>query len=260
MNRIAQLHAQIKTAAPNASKSYAQFNALMNDFKVELSKVQLSGSLDAQSAVAAREVLELATLASAEARDFDALARNIAQLKDYYYDLGESLNLTRSPNESLILGLDLLRLLAWNALAEFHMELERIPFARHSDAQIAYPISLERCIMEGAYGKLRAACLSSALPHPVFGALTGKMLETLREEAAKSIERAYTSLAISAATEMLLLNNPAEAQAYASARGWSVQNNAFVFSKAGQGGAAEYPARDVILNTIFYAKEMERIV
>jgi 26S proteasome regulatory subunit N12 len=260
MSRITQLYQQIKGGAANAGRAYAQFVPLLNEYKLELTKTQLSGGLDASTAAAAREVLEISVLAAAEARDFDALARNMVQLKDYYYDLGQQFALTPSANESLILGLDLLRLLSANALAEFHMELERIPFERHSHMHIAYPISLERYIMEGSYGKLRAACAGSAVPHPVYGVLTGKMLETLREEAAKSMELAYTSLGVQPATEMLMLSSVQETQAYIAKRGWGIHGDQIVFASGDQRGDKEYPARDVILNTVFYAKEMERIV
>ena len=53
-----------------------------------------------------------------------------------------------------LLGLNLLRLLAQNRVAEFHTELERLPANEiDNNVYIRHPVSLEQNIMEGSYNK-----------------------------------------------------------------------------------------------------------
>ena len=57
-----------------------------------------------------------------------------------------------------ILGLNLLRLLAQNRIAEFHTELELLPTAvRDASAYIKFPAQLEQHIMEGSYNRVLSA-------------------------------------------------------------------------------------------------------
>jgi 26S proteasome regulatory subunit N12 len=65
-----------------------------------------------------------------------------------------------------ILGLNLLRLLALNRIAEFHTELELIPLDKHDNIYIKHPIQLEQYIMEGSYNKVFSA--AKDLPAPSY--------------------------------------------------------------------------------------------
>lgn len=59
-----------------------------------------------------------------------------------------------SDKEALITGLNLLRLLVQNRIAEFHVELELLPDHISEAAFVKLPIELEQCLMEGAYTKV----------------------------------------------------------------------------------------------------------
>ena len=77
----------------------------------------------------------------------------------------------------MLLGLNLLRLLAFNRIGEFHVELETIPYGachpyvfahaeltalHHDNIYIRHSIALEQFLMEGSYNKLFEA--RSAVP------------------------------------------------------------------------------------------------
>lgn len=62
-----------------------------------------------------------------------------------------------SPREYPIRGLNLIRLLTQNRIADFHTTLESLPLPADSLASnpyISHPINLERWLMEGSYSKV----------------------------------------------------------------------------------------------------------
>lgn len=59
-----------------------------------------------------------------------------------------------STKESHIVGLNLLRLLVQNRIAEFHTEIELFPAEIQDDENIRIVIQLEQALMEGAYHKV----------------------------------------------------------------------------------------------------------
>ena len=62
-----------------------------------------------------------------------------------------------SPQENLILGLNLLRLLVQNRIAEFHTELELLSSATLENPCIKHAVELEQSFMEGAYNRVLSA-------------------------------------------------------------------------------------------------------
>merc|ERR1719502_2426094 len=109
-----------------------------------------------QELLLAREILEHGALLSVKAMEIPAFERYVAQLKIYYSDCAATL--PASQRQYPILGLNLLRLLAQNRIAEFHTELELIPpELQASNVYIKYPAQLEQHIMEGSYNKVLSA-------------------------------------------------------------------------------------------------------
>jgi len=104
----------------------------------------------------AREILEYGALLAIKAIDIPSFERQVAQLKTYYTDCAS--RLPESPRQYPILGLNLLRLLAQNRIAEFHTELEVLPAQLiMSNVYIKFPAQLEQHIMEGSYNKVLSA-------------------------------------------------------------------------------------------------------
>ena len=65
--------------------------------------------------------------------------------------------LPQSDMEHTLVGLNLLRLLVQNRIAEFHTELEVIPAAAQESVYVKQSIMLEQWLMEGAYNKVMNA-------------------------------------------------------------------------------------------------------
>lgn len=99
---------------------------LINDYleKVKLPLSQVSFHSDPSQTpsgellVHCRDILEIGTFFSIETRQIPAFERYLAQLKCYYFDYKDLL--PESSNKYQLLGLNLLRLLSQNRLAEFH--------------------------------------------------------------------------------------------------------------------------------------------
>merc|ERR1740137_397129 len=82
-------------------------------------------SASKQELLVARDILEIGAQWAIAKKDIEAFERYIAQLKCYYFDYKE--DLPESAYRYQLLGLNLVRLLAQNKLADFHTELELLP-------------------------------------------------------------------------------------------------------------------------------------
>ena len=111
----------------------------------------------------------------------DALfARNFAQLKAYYTDLKPLL--PPSEQQHPLLGLNLLRLLAQNRIAEFHVELELLDAPALASPHIDFPRQLEQNLMEGLYERLYGAM--DAAPSAHMRSFVSQLQATVRAELA----------------------------------------------------------------------------
>jgi 26S proteasome regulatory subunit N12 len=165
----------------------------------------------------------------------------------------------RSEREVLILGLNLLSLLASHKLAAFHTELELIPTSSHNNMYIKHAIDLELCLMEGSYNKLRAA--REKVPGNEYLVFMDILMETVREEIAECTEKAYWRLKLSEATKLLFLKNDEETRHFGMSRKWKLEDGIFKFEKKSTVTATfEETSKDLIAKTLNYAKEMERII
>ncbi|OVA20924.1 SAC3/GANP/Nin1/mts3/eIF-3 p25 [Macleaya cordata] len=112
----------------------------------------------------ARDIYEHAVVLSVKAEDQDAFERDFFQLKPYYTDTGN--RLPPSPQEYPILGLNLLRLLVQNRIAEFHTELELLSASAMENPCIKHAVELEQSFMEGAYNRVLSA--RQTVPHETY--------------------------------------------------------------------------------------------
>ena len=83
-----------------------------------------------------------------------------------------------SPQEYPILGLNLLRLLVQNRIAEFHTELELLSSAALENPCIKHAVELEQSFMEGAYKRVLSA--RQTVPHDTYVYFMDLLAETVR--------------------------------------------------------------------------------
>jgi len=246
---------------------------------------QLQSAGDANERLLARETLELACYLSIKRCDERLFERHVAQLKMYYTDQPD---LTPSDEMYKILGLYLLHLLASDRIGEFHTELELIGIEKHENEHVRQPIQLERNIMEGNYAKILEAQKNVKDTYSPF--FMERLIETVRSKVGASLERTYESVPAQDAAKMLYLPGVPALQEHAvrenerksqeemddpmgdmtpslsrrnlaqvkSVR-WEVKDGRLFFTRSAE-KRLEIPALDLMVNTIGYATDLERIV
>jgi len=169
--------------------------------------------------------------------------------------------LPASANQHQLQGLNLLGLLAQSKIGEFHTELELIPVDLREITYIKFPIQLEQYLMEGTYRKVEEA--QKGLPAPSYAFFVSKLSGTVRDSIADSSEAAFQSLPLADALKMLSMQSADELADYAAMREreWEVdtKNNVVRFRDDNKTDL-NVPSQKLIIETLSYAKELERIV
>jgi 26S proteasome regulatory subunit N12 len=206
----------------------------------------------------------VAALLNIKQEDAVSFERHVSQAKTLYVDYADILPV--SPSQHLILGLNLMRLLAQNRIAEFHTELELIPRSATSHPAIAYVLRLEQYLMEGSYAKITAACDPSpaaARPDPAFSFFGAILMGAVRDEIAACSEKAYKTLSVTVAKELLSFSDDADIRTFADAREWTICSDGVISFEDDNTDVPtmdQVPSMDLIKRTLGYAKELESIV
>ncbi|CAH2314203.1 26S proteasome non-ATPase regulatory subunit 8 [Pelobates cultripes] len=209
--------------------------------------------------VFAGDVLEIGAQWSILKKDIPSFERYMAQLKCYYFDYKDEL--PESAYKHQLLGLNLLFLLSQNRVAEFHTELERLPAKEiQANVYIKHPVSLEQYLMEGSYNKVFLA--KGNIPAESYTFFIDILLNTIRDEIAGCIEKAYEKVLFNEATRILFFNTPKKMTDYAKKRGWVLEpNNYYSFSSQQHNPEeATIPSTELAKQVIEYARQLEMIV
>ena len=143
------------------------------------------------------ETLEMASLISVRSNDFPAFERHASQVKSYYYSPQRTAQL--SDRSCAIIGLYLLYLLVCDRIGDFHIELELIPTSLLAHNFIAYPIILEKAMMEGNYAKVYKAS-NEPVPLPEFKIFLSPLATAVQSKAAESLQAGSGSNTVSPLT------------------------------------------------------------
>ncbi|MCJ1274054.1 regulatory particle non-ATPase [Puttea exsequens] len=218
----------------------------------------------------ARQTLETGALLSIRLQDPDAFTRYYQQLTPFYELPSSSFKPEGQGQRNKVTGLYLLLLLTKGDYAGFHTVLEgleveiggatRQPLEK--DRYLGYPVKLERWLMEGSYDRVWGATSGEDVPGEEFGVFSEVLIGTIRAEIASCSEKAYPSLPIANAKNLLFLESEGSVVEFARARGWVVKDGRIWFpeQQEGRGEKEGMPSSIVIENTIGYARELETIV
>uniref|UniRef100_A0A671KUG8 26S proteasome non-ATPase regulatory subunit 8 n=1 Tax=Sinocyclocheilus anshuiensis TaxID=1608454 RepID=A0A671KUG8_9TELE len=219
---------------------------------LELNFLPTTGTkLTKQQLILARDVLEIGALWSILKKDIPSFERYMAQLKCYYFDYKDEL--PESAYRHQLLGLNLLFLLSQNRVSEFHTELERLSAkVIQTNVYIRHPVSLEQYLMEGSYNKV-------FLSYTFFIDI---LLDTIRDEIAGCIEKAYEQIQFSEATRVLFFSSLKKMTEYAKKRGWTQSPDGhYSFSTQHQKTEeVTIPSTELAQQVIEYARQLEMIV
>ncbi|BAE56306.1 putative proteasome regulatory particle subunit [Aspergillus flavus] len=224
----------------------------------------------------AREVLELGALSSIRQTDAPSFTRYYQQLQPFYDLERDSANAGKvdfkTSQRSKITGLYLLLLLSMGDSTSFHTVLEGLVEEAslkgksiEDDPCIKYPVELERNLMEGSYDKVWRETKSERVPSEDFGLFSNVLVGTIRSEIADCSEKAYPSLPISNAKNLLFLESEGAVIEFAQQRGWVLRDGRIYFPVEPE--AAARSEKDILVastaiieNAIGYARELETIV
>jgi 26S proteasome regulatory subunit N12 len=216
--------------------------------------------MDSRPLLIGRSMLEIGAFWSLECGDVASFERYVAQLKSYYFDYAGILN--ESDYMYPILGLNLMRLLAQNKLADFHTELEVFPPEQLSNIYLKKPVTLEQFLMEGSYHKIFLS--KEDIPSPYYALFINNLLDTIRDEIANCTEKAYQQISYSEAARFLMVNSEEEFGAYVNTRGWSFDPSRQLFTfaindrKSDVNEIVKSPL--LISQCLGYVRELEKIV
>ncbi|TKA67201.1 hypothetical protein B0A49_04514 [Cryomyces minteri] len=255
-----------------SSHNYSSSKQLLSRAKLALLQINALVPTSESSQthlVRAREVLELGALISIRLQDPESFTRYFQQLQ-LFYSLPEDRLPREGGNASKITGLYLLLLLSQGDYAGFHTLLEGLEVAEgkkrlEKDAFIQYPIRLEQALMEGSYDRVWGETKGERVPSEEFGVFSEVLIHTIRSEIASCSERAYPSLPIANAKNLLFLDSEGSVLKFAQSRGWSARDGRIYFPQQEQEmmlGEKDIlvTSGTVIENTLGYARELETIV
>ncbi|CAN0325485.1 unnamed protein product [Ectocarpus sp. 12 AP-2014] len=259
-----QLFASFRSSAEKgdiqkAKSLLTQLKILMTTFD-SLPPMGAEGPNAARERTLARDVMEVAVFLSAREGDSDAFQRHMAQLKPLCMDFVSQL--PPSPNQSAVLGLNLLFLLVENRLAEFHSELELMGDAERASECVMFPVRLEQFLMVGSYDQ-QVLAARDHVPHEYYKYFLESLLDTVRDGIAECSEAAYSELSIAEAQKMLRMDQRSELEAFVADKypEWELTADKIIF-KAPEAckKSAEIPSMRLIAECLSYATELERIV
>ncbi|KAL7422295.1 regulatory particle non-ATPase [Cryptotrichosporon argae] len=223
MSQLQSELAQVQEIYSQGSSTAPELTKRLKALKLQLAQSGLyfaPPDADQNDLLAARSVLEIATFNALRTHDFSSYAQYNSALYPFYSNLASIL--PASPNRPIVVGLQLLHLLSEGKYSQFHMTVEALDAAELNDVFIRWPVDLERWMMEGAYNKIYRA--RERVPREEYAVLLDKLMGTIREQIALTIETSYPSLPQQNAASLLFFKPGESSQLadFATKRGWEL--------------------------------------
>ncbi|EDV97156.1 26S proteasome non-ATPase regulatory subunit 8 [Drosophila grimshawi] len=258
---------ELKSEWTKNSPNLGRCGQLLDSLKLEMVRVGFVG-LNGQGPMqpnqklelqTARDILEIAIEHSIKVKDNASYERYMTQLKMYYYDYDKFLESSSQMHK--FMGLHLLYMLATNRIADFHIELERLPSALLLQNRYISPVlALENYFMEGRYNKILQA--KKSMPSELYADFMDMLVGTVREEIASCLEKSYEKMSQKqAALRLGLKPGGTEMNALAAKRTWTLDaDGSFNYAVLHSKQREKVPAKDIAGQTLTYAHELEKIV
>ncbi|KAL9058730.1 MAG: hypothetical protein Q9162_001598 [Coniocarpon cinnabarinum] len=274
---LRQIITQLQHSLSNPSPSSAQ--SLLTQSKLALLQSNAlvpSPNVSPQTLAQALQILELGALISIRLRDSDGFTRYYQQLQGFYDvpdGVKEEVSKHYKGERGKVVGCYLLLLLTREEYGAFHTVLEGLEASseggkasgrgkRVEDEElIAYPVRLESALMEGAYDRVWRETRREMVPCEEFGIFSDTLIHTIRSQVASCSEKAYSSIPVANAKNLLFLDSEGAVVEFGQERGWTVQDGRVYFpveeddERRGDGMSGT-----IIENALGYARELETIV
>lgn len=258
---------------------YQDCQALLTPIKIELIKHNLLVPLPLNTQEGnqlndlkiAERILEIGALSLLFLNEYENFESSFASLRPFY--LCPQLHAQREANTEAtkIISLYLIYLLSQGLISKFHVELEYIyntvTFDVDHDKYLKYPIELEKSLMEGDYIKIWKLLQNDALlPCPECRHFKDTLVNTLRYEIAKSLEKTNRKIPISNCKTLLYFPQEQSDLAFEQAvkleldvSGWEFKDGFIHFQPERKTDSISDNAA-IIKNVLSYAELIESIV
>ncbi|GMS86069.1 hypothetical protein PENTCL1PPCAC_8244, partial [Pristionchus entomophagus] len=257
---IQELHKMLVAEwGKDAQRNLANIEKILAEIKTATTQPGSEQGLDAKAlSTIHRDVYEITALSAALREDLAAFDDAIEQVMAYY-----ATSASDSDHKNLMVGLNLMYLVASNRLADFHMLLEGVSQEAQKTPYIAVPVTIEQSLMEGAYNKV--ALSEKNIPSPFFVPFFRVMTDAIRAEIATCMSKSFKKVPVTDAVQLLIFKSPAEVIAYAKQRGWTLEANSSILvlnasMEVDQQAKSVLEPTRIAKQTIFYAKQLEMIV
>lgn len=261
-------------------EKYNECQQLLTPIKIELIKHNLLVPTSANTVTndqindlkIAERILEIGAFSSLLTHNYQSFENFFASLRPFYATPKLHGKNEIDTDTTKIISLYLIYLLTQGDISKFHIELEAIyhapQFNVEKDKYLRFPIDMERNLMEGNYIKIWKLLQSeSSLPCKEYQHFTSTLINTLRVEIAKSIEKTNDSIPISNCKTLLyfpqeqsdltfeeVLNRELEVE------GWVFKDGVIYFSNHKSQDPTVADSAQIVTNVLNYAELIESIV
>lgn len=256
------------------SNDYEKCQKLLVPIKIELIKNKLLIPIINKSVTKdqlndykiCQNILEIGALSSLNLQNYSSFENYYNQLRPFYYGTLHTKSLNTQCTK--IISLYLVYLLSQGLISKFHIELENLGFFPQydlfKDNYLAFPVNLEKNLMEGNYIKIwNLLNDSSNLPCSEYNIFTETLVNALRYEIAKSLERAYTSIPINNCKNLLYYQQQDSDNLFLEnlqdlGMNWNIKNGYIYFSHEDMEEDAD--DNKIMKNVLNYAEQIESII
>lgn len=186
------------------------------------------------------------------------------QLRGFYNDTTKVL--PASEKKYGLIGLYLLFLIYKNRAADYYTEIETLTIEEQKNIYISVAVNLEQYFVDGNYFKILQT--KQNVPLQIYNFFIDKMIETVREESARSAEKAYGRLRLEDAYKIFLLGNVEELKIFAQKeKNFGIENNVawiikgeFLYFEPIHKEILSIPSEQVINKSFEFTRELEKII
>lgn len=260
--------------------NYEQCQKLLPPVKIELIKHNLLVPLKSNTTTSdqindlkvTQRILEIGALSSLLTNDYQGFENYFAQLRPFYANSavrGDSK--VHNTDATKIISLYLLYLLSQGLISKFHVELELIynspQYDTESDKYLSFPINLERNLMEGNYIKIWKLLKDDhSLPCKEYGHFRSTLIDALRFEIARSLEKTYDSIPVSNCKNLLYIPQETSDETFEAVlrndlgvSAATIENGVIYFALQ-ESDLAASDSSNLVANVLSYADQIELIV
>ena len=261
-------------------EKYTECQQLLTPVKIELIKHNLLVPTSANTQTndqlndlkIAERILEIGAFSSLLTHNYLSFENYFASLRPFYATAKLHGKNEVNSDSTKIISLYLIYLLTQGDISKFHIELESIyhapQFNIDKDKYLQYPIDMERNLMEGNYIKIwKLLQADSNLPCKEYQHFTSTLVNTLRVEIAKSIEKTNDSIPISNCKTLLYFPQEQSDLTFEEVLkqelevdDWVFRDGVIYFSQHKSQDSSLADSSQIITNVLNYAEQIESIV